>query len=128
MVSNIVRAVHYDLDELETAVVAVYAAQLPIPAWWPDEERAAFIADHAGDALGALTTQLNDVVDRTIDQAARSPSANGWSYSADEISVLIDISDDYFSHLPYFIRNVGKTQLPQEMIGKVGFPGEKLLK
>ncbi|MCH9731675.1 MAG: hypothetical protein K0U84_18695 [Actinomycetia bacterium] len=81
----------YDLDELEAAVVAVHAAQLPIPTWWPEEERAAFIAEHAGYAFGVLVTELNDVVDRVIDRAAESASAGGRSFSAEEISDLIAI-------------------------------------
>lgn len=71
--------------------MAVHAAQLPIPTWWPEEERAAFIAEHAGYAFGALVTELNDVVDRVIDRAAGSASAGGRSLGAEEISDLIAI-------------------------------------
>lgn len=81
----------YDLDELEAAVVAVHAVQLPIPAWWPDEERVAFIADHAGYAFGVLVAELSDIVDRVTDRAAGSAAAGGRYYSAEEISDLIAI-------------------------------------
>lgn len=85
---------NYDLDEVEAAVVAVYAAQLPIPPWWPEQERAAFIAEHAGHAFGTLVTELNDVVDRVIDRAAGSASPCGGSLSAEEISDLIAIDQE----------------------------------
>ncbi len=95
---------NYDLDEVEAAVVAVYAAQLPIPTWWPEQERAAFIAEHAGYAFGALVTELNDVVDRVIDRAARSTSPDGGSLGAEDIADLIAINQEalleIFSQLP----------------------------
>ncbi|MCH9728964.1 MAG: hypothetical protein K0U84_04665 [Actinomycetia bacterium] len=85
---------NYDLDEVEAAVVAVYTAQLPIPTWWPEQERAAFIAEHAGYAFGALVTELNDVVDRVIDRTAGSASPHGGSFSAEEIADLIAINQE----------------------------------
>lgn len=39
-----------DAAELEAAIAAVYAAQLPIPVWWPAEERSAFIEEYASEA------------------------------------------------------------------------------
>lgn len=39
--------------ELEAAIAAVYAAQLPIPVWWPAEERSAFIEEYASEAVAA---------------------------------------------------------------------------
>jgi hypothetical protein len=61
-----------DSAELEATMIAVYAAQLPIPLWWPPEERRAFIEDYASHDACMLMSELDDIVDRAVDWAARS--------------------------------------------------------
>jgi hypothetical protein len=56
-------------DELEASIAAVYDTQLSIPPWWPAEERHEFIDEMAGQATCLVMTELDDIVDRIIDQA-----------------------------------------------------------
>lgn len=62
--------------ELETSIAAVYDTQLPIPPWWPAEDRHTFIAEMAGQAACAVMTALDDIVDRIIDQADPTTSSD----------------------------------------------------
>ena len=55
-------------EELEASIAAVYDAQLSIPPWWPADERREFINEMAGQATGLVMTELDDIVDRIIDQ------------------------------------------------------------
>lgn len=61
-----------DSAELEATMIAVYAAQLPIPPWWPPQERRAFIEEYASHDACMLMTELDDIVDRAVDWAARA--------------------------------------------------------
>ncbi len=63
-------------DELEASIAAVYDTQLSIPPWWPTEERHTFIDEMAGQATGLVMTELDDIVDRIIDQADPTQSAD----------------------------------------------------
>lgn len=58
--------------DLEAAIAVVYAAQLPIPAWWPAEARAEFIEEYASEAAGMVLSELDAMSDRMSDWAARS--------------------------------------------------------
>lgn len=61
-----------DSVELEAAIAAVYATQLPIPAWWPAEARAAFIEEYASEAATMVLSEFDAIGDRVTDRAARS--------------------------------------------------------
>ncbi|WP_168440105.1 hypothetical protein [Mycolicibacterium chlorophenolicum] len=61
-----------DSAELEAAIAAVYAAQLPIPAWWPAEARSAFIEEYASEAACMVLSEVDAIGDRISDWAARS--------------------------------------------------------
>ena len=63
-------------DELEASIAAVYDTQLSIPPWWPAEERHEFIAEMAGQATGLVITELDDIVDRIIDQVDPTTSSD----------------------------------------------------
>ena len=69
-------SVRVDIDELENMLAAAYAAVLPIPPWWPAAERAAFITEHAGYAAFTLLSDLDNVLDDTVDWAARHQIGN----------------------------------------------------
>ena len=56
-------------DELAASIAAVYDTQLSIPPWWPAEERHTFIDEMAGQVTCLVMTELDDIVDRIIDQA-----------------------------------------------------------
>ncbi|WP_228846264.1 MULTISPECIES: hypothetical protein [Mycobacteriaceae] len=57
--------------ELEAAIAAVYAAQLPIPVWWPAEARSAFIEEYASEAACLVLSEVDAIGDRMSDWAAR---------------------------------------------------------
>lgn len=61
-----------DSLELEAAIATVYAAQLPIPVWWPAEARAAFIEEYASEAACLVLSELDAINDRMSDWTARS--------------------------------------------------------
>lgn len=63
-------------DELETTIAAVYDTQLSIPPWWPAKDRRTFIDEMAGQAACAVMTELDDIVDRIIDQADPTTSSD----------------------------------------------------
>jgi hypothetical protein len=65
-----------DYDELEASIAAVYDAQLAIPPWWPAADRQKFIAEMAGQATCSVMTELDDIVDRIIDKADPTQSAD----------------------------------------------------
>ncbi|WP_370333828.1 hypothetical protein [Mycolicibacterium hippocampi] len=60
-----------DPVELETAIAAVYATQLPIPAWWPADARAAFIEEYASEAATMVLSEFDAIGGRATDWAAR---------------------------------------------------------
>lgn len=62
----------FDSLDLEAAIAAVYAAQLPIPAWWPAEARSTFIEEYASEAAAMVLSELDAIGDRVSDWAARS--------------------------------------------------------
>lgn len=91
--------------ELEAAVAAVYAARLPIPAWWPAEERSVFIEEYASEAACVLVSELDEIVDRVTNWSARA-LAGGRRFSADEISAMIAVEqqallDDAWGRVRY---------------------------
>lgn len=61
-----------DSVELKAAIAEVYATQLPIPPWWPDEERAALIEEYASEAATMVLAEFDAIGDRVTDWAARS--------------------------------------------------------
>jgi len=63
-------------DEMEASIAAVYDTQLSIPPWWPAEDRHEFIDEMAGHATGLVMTELDDIVDRIIDQADPTTSSD----------------------------------------------------
>ena len=80
-------------DELEASIAAVYDTQLSIPPWWPAEERRTFIDEMAGQATGLVITELDDIVDRIIDQAdpATSSDAIAAAITAEQHVLLSDV-------------------------------------
>lgn len=81
-----------DSLELEAAIAAVYAAQLPIPAWWPAEARSAFIEEYASEAAGMVLSELDAIGDRMSDWAARSQVSGADKTTAIALAqqVLVD--------------------------------------
>lgn len=49
----------------------MYAAQLPIPVWWPAEARSAFIEEYASEAACMVLSEVDAIGDRMSDWAAR---------------------------------------------------------
>lgn len=82
----------WDVDQLQAEIAAVYAAHLPIPPWWPAEERTAFIDQHAGAAASSLLTQLDDVGDRAADSVY--DIADGRRMWADEIAAAVTVEQE----------------------------------
>jgi hypothetical protein len=82
-----------DYDELEASIAAVYDAQLAIPPWWPAEDRQKFIYDMAGQATCSLVTELDDIVDRIIDQAdpTTSSDAIAAAITAEQHALLAEV-------------------------------------
>ena len=80
-------------DELEASIAAVYDTQLSIPPWWPAEERRTFIDEMAGQATGLVITELDDIVDRIIDQAdpATSSDAIAAAITAEQHVLLSEV-------------------------------------
>lgn len=79
--------VTWDCDQLQADIRAVYAKDLPIPPWWPAEDRAAFIDYHAAEAASALIVELDNIVDRVADQRHSRP--HGRQFWGDEIAATI---------------------------------------
>ena len=81
-----------DSLELEAAIAAVYAARLPIPAWWPAEARSAYIEEYASEAAGIVLSELDSIGDRVSDWAARSQvsGADKTTVIASAQQVLLD--------------------------------------
>lgn len=77
----------WDYDQLQVDIRAVYARDLPIPLWWPAEDRSAFIDHHAAEAVNALAVELEDIVDRVIDHRYRQ--ADGRQLWAEEVAAII---------------------------------------
>lgn len=80
-------------EELEASIAAVYDAQLSIPPWWPAEDRHEFVNEMAGQATGVVMTELDDIVDRVIDQAnpATSSDAIAAAITAEQHVLLSDV-------------------------------------
>ena len=80
-------------DELEASIAAVYDTQLSIPPWWPAEDRRTFIDEMAGHATGLVITELDDIVDRIIDQAdpTTSSDAIAAAITAEQQVLLSDV-------------------------------------
>jgi hypothetical protein len=78
--------------ELEAAIAAVYAAQLPIPAWWPAGARSAFIEEYASEAACMVLSEVDAIGDRMGDWAARSQvsGADESTMIASAQQVLLD--------------------------------------
>ena len=81
-----------DSLELEAAIAAVYAARLPIPAWWPAEARSAFIEEYASEAACLVLSELDAINDRMSDWTARSQvsGADESTMIASAQQVLLD--------------------------------------
>lgn len=81
-------------DELETSIAAVYDTQLSIPPWWPAEDRRTFIDEMAGQAACLVMTELDDIVDRIIDQAdpTTSSDAIAAAIAAEQHALLAEVS------------------------------------
>ena len=81
-----------DSLELEAAIATVYAAQLPIPVWWPAEARAAFIEEYASEAACLVLSELDAINDRMSDWTARSQvsGADESTMIASAQQVLLD--------------------------------------
>lgn len=77
----------WDVDQLHAEITAVYTAQLPIPPWWPTEQRTMFIDQHAGAAANSLLTQLDDIADRAADSAY--DTTDGRRMWSDEIASAV---------------------------------------
>jgi hypothetical protein len=79
-------------DELEKSIAAIYDTQLSIPPWWPAEDRHTFITEMAGQAACAVMTELDDIVDRIIDQADPTASSDGIgaAVTAEEHALLTE--------------------------------------
>lgn len=81
-----------DAADLEAAITAVYAAQLPIPVWWPAEARSTFIEEYASEAAGMVLSEMDAIGDRMSDWAARShvSDADETAMIASAQQVLLD--------------------------------------
>lgn len=86
--------------ELETAIAAVYAKQLPIPAWWPAEARAVFIEEYASEAAIMVLSEFDAIGDRVTDWAARS-QISGADTSAMVASARRVLLDEACSEVQY---------------------------
>lgn len=82
----------WDVDQLHAEITAVYTAQLPIPPWWPTEQRTMFIDQHAGAAANSLLTQLDDIADRAADSAY--DTTDGRRMWADEIAAAVTVEQE----------------------------------
>ena len=80
-------------EELEASIAAVYDTQLSIPPWWPAEDRQEFVNEIAGQATGLVMTELDDIVDRIIDQAdpATSSDAIAAAITAEQHALLAEV-------------------------------------
>lgn len=85
-------AVVIDAADLEAAIAAVYAAQLPIPVWWPAGARSAFIEECAGEAAYMVLSEWDAIGDRMSDWAARAQvsGADKTTAIASARQVLLD--------------------------------------
>lgn len=81
-----------DVADLEAAITAVYAAQLPIPVWWPAEARSTFIEEYASEAACMALSEVDAIGDRMSDWAARShvSDADETAMIASAQQVLLD--------------------------------------
>lgn len=86
--------------ELEAAIAAVYATQLPIPPWWPAEARAAFIEEYASEAATMVLSEFDAIGDRVTDWAARS-QISGADTSAMITSARRVLLDEASSDVQY---------------------------
>jgi hypothetical protein len=80
-------------DELEASIAAVYDTQLSIPPWWPAEERHTFIDEMAGQVTCLVMTELDDIVDRIIDQTDPTQSADAIAaaITAEQHALLAEV-------------------------------------
>ena len=96
--------------ELEAAIAAVYAAQLPIPVWWPAEARSAFIEEYASEAAGMVLSEMDAIGDRMSDWAARSHVSD-----ADESAMIASaqqvLLDEACSEVQYDLTEMIATEL-----------------
>ncbi len=86
--------------ELEASIAAVYAARLPIPAWWPAQARCAFIQEYASEAACMVLSELDAIGDRMGDWAARS-RAGGADESTMIVSAQQVLLDEACSEVQY---------------------------
>ncbi|CPU62837.1 Uncharacterised protein [Mycobacteroides abscessus] len=70
----------------------MYAAQLPIPVWWPAGARATFIEEYASQAACMVFSELDAIGDRMSDWTARSQvgGADESAMIASAQQVLLD--------------------------------------
>ena len=89
-----------DSVELEAAIAAVYATQLPIPPWWPVEARTAFIEEYASEAATMVLSELDAIGDRVTEWAVRSQTS-GADTSAMITSARRVLLDEACSEVQY---------------------------
>lgn len=77
----------WDYHRLQADIRAVYARDLPIPPWWPAEDRSAFIDHCAAESASVLIVELDNIIDRVADQRYRQ--ADGHQLWDDEVSAII---------------------------------------
>lgn len=100
LLSHGYRWVVVDPVEVQTAIAAVYAKQLPIPPWWPAEARAVFIEEYASEAACMVLSELDAIGDRMGDWAARS-RASGADESTMIASAQQVLLDEACSEVQY---------------------------
>lgn len=77
----------WDHDQLQADIRAVYARDLPIPPWWRQEDRLAFIDDYAAEAASVLIVELDNIADRVGDLRYRQ--ADGHALWDDEAAAIV---------------------------------------
>ncbi|GAT06506.1 Uncharacterised protein [Mycobacteroides abscessus subsp. massiliense] len=107
--------------DLEAAIAAVYAAQLPIPVWWPAEVRSAFIEEYASEAAGMVLSELDAIGDRVSDWAVRSQVSD-----ADKTRVIASaqqvLLDEACSEVQYDLNELIASKSAELMIEAVFAP------
>ncbi|KWX19548.1 hypothetical protein AFM11_35245 [Mycolicibacterium wolinskyi] len=114
--------------ELEAAIAAVYAAQLPIPVWWPAEARSAFIEEYASEAACMVLSEVDAIGDRMSDWAARS-HVSGADESAMIASAQQVLLDEACSEVQYDLTEMianRSAQLTAEAVFDHGAPRAQL--
>ncbi|WP_176215926.1 hypothetical protein [Mycobacterium avium] len=113
-----------DYAELEASIAAVYDAQLSIPPWWPAEERRNFIVEMAGQAACSVMTELDDIVDRAINRACPTQSADALAaaISAEQHVLLAEYRTTVLYDLANAANGTRRNTCASACSGRGGWP------